>query len=129
MPTAVASRPRSSAPVAAAPCGQQRLFVVRAAPRSDPFAELVRQVAEDPANPFNIEAYLWVLEEAPPEPCEACGTLFVPSFDYDGAPAGGHPRRYCSRICAHRTRWARRDERRRSRRLATRQPARWGSAA
>ena len=84
--------------------------------RRDPFAELVRQVAGDPDNPFNIERYLWVLEEAAPEPCGHCGVLFVPSFDYDGAPARGQARRYCTAACAQRATWGRRT-------------LRWGSAA
>jgi hypothetical protein len=86
----------------AAPVVEQRLFVVRPGPRCDPFAQLVRQVHDDPANPHNIERYLWVLEESPPEPCGECGQLFLPSFDYAGDAAGGHPRRYCSRRCAWR---------------------------
>jgi hypothetical protein len=93
----------------------QRLFVVRAGPRSDPFARLVRQVHDDPDNAYSIERYLWVLEEAPPEPCDGCGRLFLPSFDYEGEPAKGRPRRYCSLRCRGRVYDRRRPPRRRRR--------------
>ena len=112
MPTATVHQPVG---------GVQRLFVVPAGPRNDPFARLVRQVAADPDNACNLDRFLWVLEEAPPEPCDACGTLFGPSFDYWGAPARGLPRRYCSRRCADHVAY-----RNHQQRLAGR---RWGSAA
>lgn len=124
MPTVVGARPQPAAGFV-----PQRLFAVRAGPRTDRFARLVREVADDPASPFNIERYLWVLEEAAPEPCEGCGTLFVPSFDYEGAPAKGQARRYCTRVCARRAGWGRADERRRGRRRAARRTEPWGSAA
>jgi hypothetical protein len=92
---------------------EPRLFVVRAGPRTDPFARLVRQVHDDPDNAFNVERYLWVLEEAPPEPCDQCGRLYLPSFDYAGDRARGRPRRYCSARCGRRTYDQRRPPRRR----------------
>jgi hypothetical protein len=91
-----------TAPSAAHATFEQRLFVVRAGPRTDPFAQLVRQVHEDPANAYSVERYLWVLEEAPPEPCDHCGGLYLPSFNYDGDAARGRPRRYCTQLCARR---------------------------
>jgi hypothetical protein len=107
MPPADAARP-------GAECHPQRLFAVRAQFRSDPFARLVRQVAVDPDNAYNLVGYLWVLEEAPPEACERCGTLFLPSWDYDGGPARGQPRRYCSTRCADQASWWRRSLRSRT---------------
>lgn len=88
--------------------------------RSDPFSELVRQVAHDPSNPYNLDRYLWVLEEPAPRACFACGELFDPCYSYDGAVARGLPRQHCSRTCAGRLRGARHRAR------ATQQ---WGSAA
>jgi hypothetical protein len=88
-------------------CCAQRMFAVRGL-RRDPFAHLVRSLVADPDNACNLDRYLWVLEEAAPEPCEHCGTLFVPSFDYRGAYARGHARRYCTEACAQRaTTWRR----------------------
>ena|SRR5436309_1081547 len=105
MPPAVPARPDTADEEL---CAAQRMFTVRPRLRSDPFARLVRGVAGDPDNPQNLERYLWVLEEAAPEPCEHCGSLFVPSFDYWGAPARGQARRYCSEACAQRaTTWRR----------------------
>jgi hypothetical protein len=94
--------PPTAAPTELEDVCEPRLFVVRAGPRGDPFAELVRQVRGDPGNAYSIERYLWVLEEAPPEPCDQCGRLFLPSFNYDGDSARGRPRRYCSMRCAQR---------------------------
>ena len=102
----------------AAPAVEQRLFVIRAAPRNDPFARLVRLLHDDPANPFNLERYLWVLEESPPEPCGECGGLFLPAFDYEGGAAKGQPRRYCSRRCVYRAAERRRPASPRTRRTA-----------
>lgn len=76
--------------------------------RDDPFARLVAEVAADPANPFNIERYLWVLEEPPARPCGWCGVMFDPWFDYAGDAARGLPRGYCSTLCRDRAAWARR---------------------
>lgn len=91
--------------------------------RDDRFAALVRQVAEDPANAYNIERYLWVLEE-PLRRCAACGELFDPCFAYNGEAAHGQPRRYCSPRCA----WRAAEHRRRAR-MAAPKDARWGMAA
>ncbi len=92
--------------------------------RTDPFAQLVREVAADLANPFNIERFLWVLEEPPARPCRCCGALFNPWADYAGAPARGVPRRYCSPPCARRAAHARRHAR-----TTTSAHQQWGSAA
>jgi rubredoxin len=75
--------------------------------RDDPFARLVAQVAADPDNPFNIEKYLWVLEEPPPRQCPICGDWFDPWFDYVGEAPHGPARRYCSRRCAGRAAYER----------------------
>jgi hypothetical protein len=91
----------------------------RTAGRSDPFAKLVGRVHEDPANAYNLDRYLWVLEELPPRACAACGTFFDPWLAYDDEPARGCPRRYCSRSCRDRASWARR----RCRQLPRRQVA------
>lgn len=91
--------------------------------RSDPFAELVRQVAGDPDNAYNLDPYLSVLEDAP-RPCAVCGSLFNAGRDYYGGPAVGWPRRYCSPRCAERAAYRRRREL-----LASRVGQRWGSAA
>jgi hypothetical protein len=91
----------------------------------DPFADLVRQVAADLLNPYNIERYLWVLEEPPVADCEACGRRFDPWFAYDGGPARGLPRRYCSTACANHAAYRRHQERIRVRVASTQ----WGSAA
>jgi len=89
-------------------CCAQRMFAVRPSLRRDPFAQLVRSLAADPDSPYNLEGYLWVLEEAAPEPCEHCGAFFVPTFDYWGAPGRGEARRYCSDRCRQRAaRWRR----------------------
>jgi hypothetical protein len=88
--------------------------------RSDPFAILVAEVAADAANAYNIERYLWVLEEPAPRACAWCGELFDPGLDYRGDISRGLPRRYCSRRCAERASASRRRGR-----LALR----WGSAA
>ncbi len=106
--------PPTTTPADGDVCLEQRLFVVRAEPRTDPFARLVRQAHEDAGNAYNIERYLWVLEEAPPEPCDHCGRLYLPSFNYDGEPARGRPRRYCSVRCARRMFHRRRPPRRRT---------------
>ncbi len=90
--------------------------------RRDPFADLVRQVASDPDNPFNIDRYLWILEEPPPQACVTCGDLFDAWADYLGGPARGLPRRYCSPRCRDRAAWARR-------RHGVDVDGRWGSAA
>lgn len=90
--------------------------------RDDRFADLVRQVAADPHDPFNLDGYLWTLEEPTPRWCDACGDLFDPWFAYDGGPARGLPRRYCSPQCAGRA-----AELRRRRRLAALRT--WGRAA
>ena len=93
--------------------------------RRDPFAELVRRVAADPLNPYNIERYLWVLEEPPFADCEVCGRRFDPWFAYDGGPARGLSRRYCSRRCGDRAAYRRHQERIRLGVVGER----WGSAA
>lgn len=64
--------------------------------RDDPFAELVLAVASDPDNPYNVERYLWVLEEPAMQVCR-CGQ----SFDPEGG-LGGRYRRYCSDRCQQR---------------------------
>ena len=79
--------------------------------RSDPFAELVRTVAADPQNPYNIEGYLWVLEDDPPRPCACCGRLFDTGVGYRGELARGLPRRYCTLPCSRRAAWQRRTDR------------------
>lgn len=90
----------------------------------DRFAQLVAEVAADPANPYNIERYLWVLD-GPPLRCRAhCGAWFDPWFDYDEGSARGLPRRYCSRRCAGRARYLRH----RARVVAAR-VGEWGRAA
>lgn len=91
--------------------------------RDDPFAALVLQVAEDPANAFNIGRYLWVLEE-PLRACDVCGELFDPCFAHEGGPAHGLPRQYCSPRCGWRA-----AERRRRIRMAARLEMQWGRAA
>lgn len=75
--------------------------------RNDPFSRLVATVAADTDNPFNIERYLWVLEEPAPRQCECCGTLFDPWGGYDGVTPHGPARRYCSRRCATRAAYER----------------------
>jgi hypothetical protein len=70
--------------------------------RSDPFAQLVREVASDPENAFNIEGHLWVLEEPAPEVCSQCGALFDPGLDHHGGLATGLPKKYCSLPCSYR---------------------------
>lgn len=100
-----------------------RALFERPETRDDPFAELVRQVHHDPANAYNIERYLWVLEE-PLRRCAVCGELFDPCFAYNGEAAHGHPRRYCSLRCAWRA-----AERRRRARMTARREVRWGRAA
>jgi hypothetical protein len=75
--------------------------------RHDPFTELVRRVAADPLNPYNIERYLWVLEEPPLRACATCGAFFDPWFAYDGEPSHGPPRRYCSPRCRGRAAYER----------------------
>jgi len=92
--------------------------------RDDRFADLVRQVAADPANPFNIDRYRWVLDGPAPRRCELCGELVDAWVDYDGGPAQGLGRRYCSRRCAGRARYLRH----RGRVVAAR-AAGWGRAA
>ena len=76
--------------------------------RDDTFSRLVRQVVGDPHNPFNIERYLWVLEEPLLRACATCGGVFDPWFGYDGDPAHGQTRQYCSRTCRDRASWVRR---------------------
>ena len=95
-----------------------------AVPRDDHFAALVRQVSADPANPCNIDRYLWALEVPAPRGCDECGELFDPWFAYDGGPARGLPRRYCSLRCAGRA-----AEFRRRVRLAGVRVGEWGRAA
>lgn len=90
--------------------------------RTDRFVELVREVHEDPDNAYNLDRYLWVLEQPPTRACAACGDLFDPWLDYAGGPARGLPRRHCSRACAQRAGWERHWARRRA-------GERWGSAA
>jgi hypothetical protein len=93
--------------------------------RPDPFGELVRRVAADPHNPYNVERYLWVLEEPPVADCAVCGRRFDPWFAYDGGAARGLPRRYCSKACANHAAYRRHQDR-------THAPVgstRWGSAA
>jgi hypothetical protein len=75
--------------------------------RDDPFSRLVASMAADPANPFNIERYLWVLDEPPARRCSHCGGWFAPGESYDGGPARGRPRRYCSPGCVQRAGWER----------------------
>jgi hypothetical protein len=79
--------------------------------RSDPFAELLRAVAADPDNAYNLDPYVWVLEEGPLEPCEHCGAFFDSASDYAGGPATGKPRRYCSRACSEHAAYRRRRHR------------------
>lgn len=76
--------------------------------RDDPFAALVRRLHDDPGNAYNLDRYLWVLEEPPAQPCGWCRTLFDPWFGYDAEPARGHRRRHCSTGCRNRAAWARR---------------------
>lgn len=76
--------------------------------RDDPFSRLVAAAAADPDNPFNIERYMWVLEEPPVRPCGWCGVVFDPWSGYGGEAARGCPRRYCSRACRDRAAWTRR---------------------
>lgn len=78
---------------------------------SDPFADLVRALAADPDNPYNVERYEWVLEEDPPQECGHCGGLFDPNIDHRGEVAKGLPRLYCSLACSHKAAWQRRTER------------------
>jgi hypothetical protein len=92
--------------------------------RTDPFAELVRQVAADLANPFNIERFLWVLEEPPPRECPWCGTLFAPALAHDGTLTASRHRQYCSTRCVTRAAWSRRRAR-----LQAQTLHQWGSAA
>jgi hypothetical protein len=75
--------------------------------RDDPFSRLVAAVAADPDNPFNIERYLWVLEEPAQRCCATCGVWFDPWFGYDGEAPHGPVRRYCSRRCAARAAYER----------------------
>jgi hypothetical protein len=83
-----------------------------AATRShDPFAELVRAVHSDPDNAYNLEKYLWVLEEAPPGECGCCGRLFDATVGHAGEPARGLPRRYCSPACSQRAAYLRHRDR------------------
>jgi hypothetical protein len=104
MPPAVPARHDAAEEFCCAP----QMFATRPQLRRDPIAQLVRHLAADPDNAYNLDPYLWVLEEAAPEPCEHCGTLFLPSFDYRGAYARGQARRYCSEACAQRaTTWRR----------------------
>lgn len=88
------------------PTSPQSSAIVEQHLHQDPFTELVRQVHDDPANPYNIERYLWVLEE-PLRTCGACGAWFDPCFSYDGAPAQGLARRYCSLRCRSRAAYER----------------------
>jgi hypothetical protein len=74
---------------------------------ADPFAELVRQVASDPDNAYNVEQHLWVLEEDPPGECASCGRLFDPAVGYHGELARGLPRKYCSPACSQRAAYRR----------------------
>ena len=94
----------------------------RAGRGRDRFAELVARVAADPDNAYNIDRYLWVLDEPAARSCDHCGEPFWPGESYAGGPARGRPRRYCSPGCASRAGW----ERHWARRTAGR---RWGSAA
>lgn len=93
------------------------------ATRDDPFAELVRQVHDDPANPYNLDGYLWVLEEPAPRECPSCGALFDPALGHDGTLSRRH-RRYCSLRCGRRA-----AERRRRQARTAAVGERWGSAA
>jgi hypothetical protein len=70
--------------------------------RPDRFAALVAEVAADPDSAYNVDRFLWVLAEPGPRPCCSCGTWFWPGESYDGGPARGLPRRYCSPRCATR---------------------------
>jgi hypothetical protein len=79
--------------------------------RHDPFADLIRALVADPDNPYNLERYLWVLEEPPPRECGHCGRLFDSTIDYRGELAKGKPRLYCSPSCSNRAAWRRRTER------------------
>ena len=79
--------------------------------RHDAFADLVRSLAADPDNPYNLERYLWVLEEGPLEACGHCGALFDSAFDYAGGPATGKLRRSCSRACSEHAAYRRRRQR------------------
>jgi len=93
-------------------------------PRHDYFSQLVAAVAADPANAYNIERYLWVLDGPPLRWCDRCAELFDLWFAYDGGPARGLPRRYCSPRCA-----ARAAEDRRRLRLVELRTQHWGRAA
>lgn len=84
----------SSPPGDPAPMGTRRA--------GDRFAALVAEVAADPDSAFNVDRFLWVLEEPGPRPCGWCESWFWPGESYDGGPARGLPRRYCSPRCAAR---------------------------
>jgi hypothetical protein len=84
-----------------------RVFAAAGSQAHGRLAELVRQVHDDPANAYNLDRYVWVLEEPPPQRCAACRRFFHPWFAYDDEPARGCPRRYCSRSCRDRASWAR----------------------
>jgi hypothetical protein len=79
--------------------------------RHDPFADLIRSLATDADNAYNLEPYLWVLEEQPPRECGHCGRLFDPAIHYRGELAKGKPRLYCSPSCSNRAACRRRAER------------------
>jgi hypothetical protein len=48
----------------------------------DPFAALVAAVAADPDNAYNVDRYLWVLDEPGPRSCGWCATWFWPGESY-----------------------------------------------
>jgi len=117
----VASSRCSSAPAAdTTPAGEWPL---------DRFAQLVAEVAADPANAYNIEGYLWVLDGPPLRCCEHCGAWFDPWFDYDEGPARGLARRYCARRCAGRARYLRHRARVLAGRVLAAGVGEWGRAA
>jgi hypothetical protein len=74
--------------------------------RTDRFAALVAEVVSDPDSPFNLDRYLWVLEERPAWRCGSCGVEFDPWCGYGGDPGRGCAWRYCSRPCRERAAWA-----------------------
>lgn len=64
----------------------------------DYFVELVAQVEADPDNAYNVRIYR-------PEPIRRCALCWRPfryDVDYDGGPARGKPRLYCTRGCRNR---------------------------
>ncbi len=70
-----------------------------AQPGLDRFAGLVALVVTNPENAYNMDRYLWVLDEPGPRPCCSCGGWLWPGEAYNGGAARGVPRRYCSPRC------------------------------